>query len=47
MKNQYVAPETWSVPLQMESVLCQSMPTSNGEMMNPWEGDSFETFNIL
>ena len=45
MKALYTAPETWIVPVTLESVLCESgnIPTVGGEGFDPWEGDLFNT----
>lgn len=37
MKALYTAPETWIVPVTLESVLCES---GTGEDMNPWNAPS-------
>lgn len=46
-KKLYSAPETWTVPICMESVLCQSGPASSGEDMNPFTGDAFDSISLL
>lgn len=45
MKALYAAPETWIVPVTLESVLCESgdIPTVGGEGFDLWEGDLFNT----
>lgn len=45
MKALYTAPETWIVPVTLESVLCESgdIPTVGGEGFDLWEGDVFNT----
>ena len=47
MKALYAAPETWVVPVCLESVLCESgdnIPTVGGEGFDIWEEG---VFNIL